>query len=326
EVEGETIGPYRLGTELGRGGMGTVFLAERADGQFDQRVALKLVKRGMDSAEILDRFRAERQILARLQHANVARLLDGGVTPDGQPYFAMEHVEGEPLTTYCQRVSLSTALRLRLFLQVCEAVEYAHRNLVVHRDLKPSNILVTPDGQVKLLDFGIAKVLDPGSTDPAVTRREERVLTPRYAAPEQLLGQPVTTVTDVYSLGVVLYEMLAGRHPYDAGGSAPAANEAGVPVAVPGTLGAAELASVARMAMRPEPDRRYPSVRALADDVRRHLEGRPVSAKPDRFAYRAAKFVRRHRVAVASALVVALSLMAGVAGTLWQARKAVLQA
>jgi eukaryotic-like serine/threonine-protein kinase len=333
EEEDETIGPYRVQGELGRGGMGAVFLAERADGQFDQRVALKLVKRGMDSAEILERFRSERQILARLQHAHIARLLDGGVTRDGQPYFAMEHVEGEPLAVYCEQRSLATTDRLRLFLQVCEAVDYAHRNLVVHRDLKPSNVLVTADGQVKLLDFGIAKVLDPASTDPSVTRREARVLTPRYAAPEQRLGQPVTTATDVYSLGVMLYEVLAGRHPYDAGGGAPEAAEPGLDAALPGPatrepepLQDPELDSVARMAMRPEPDRRYPSVRALADDVQRRLEGRPVSARPDRFGYRASKFIRRHRLAVTSALVVALSLLAGLFGTLWQARKAVLQA
>ncbi|HET9314292.1 MAG TPA: serine/threonine-protein kinase, partial [Vicinamibacteria bacterium] len=215
EAAGRLVGPYRILSELGRGGMGAVFLAERADGQFDQRVALKLVPPGRDSAEILQRFRAERQILAGLQHAHVARLLDGGVAADGQPYFAMEHVDGRPIGVFCDERRLDVAARLRLFLQVCDAVEYAHRSLVVHRDLKPSNVLVTADGQAKLLDFGIAKVLDPaGEGDTEVTRAHARPMTPQYAAPEQLRGAAVTTATDVYSLGVVLYHLLCGRHPY----------------------------------------------------------------------------------------------------------------
>jgi eukaryotic-like serine/threonine-protein kinase len=313
QLEGETVGPYRLGRELGRGGMGAVFLAERADGQFEQRVALKLIKRGMDSAEVLARFRAERQILAQLQHPHIARLLDGGISAAGQPYFAMEHVDGVPITVYADRAGLGRVDRLRLFGQVCEAVEHAHRNLVVHRDIKPSNILVTADGQAKLLDFGIAKVLDPASDQDTVTRRDARPLTPRYAAPEQIQGLAVTTATDVYSLGVVLHELVTGRHPSDD------------PRAL-GHAGLGDLEHVVRMALRAEPDRRYPSVRALADDVRRHLDGRPVSARTDTFAYRASRFVRRHRVAATSAALVALSLVAGAVGTLWQARRAVLQA
>ena len=216
-VEGRSVGPYRVLRELGRGGMGAVFLAERVDGGFDQRVALKLVRLGMESADVQARFRSERQILARLQHPHIARLLDGGLTDAGHPYFAMEYVDGRALGLYCDQAGLSIADRLRLFLQVCEAVEHAHRNLIVHRDLKPSNILVTAEGQVMLLDFGIAKVLDAsGDSSEAltVTRGDARALTPRYAAPEQLQGGPITTATDVYSLGIVLYELLSGRHPY----------------------------------------------------------------------------------------------------------------
>ena len=353
QLEGERVGPYRLVRELGRGGMGAVFLAVRADGHFDQRVALKLVKRGMDSEEILERFRAERQILARLEHSHIARLVDGGVSEGGQPYFAMEHVEGEPLTAYCDRLRMSIEDRLRLFLQVCDAVEYAHRNLVVHRDLKPSNVLVTADGRAKLLDFGIAKVLDAPAGDGSVTRGELRALTPQYAAPEQMLGQPVTTATDVYSLGVVLYELLSGRHPYRLLGLGRADADrvvlevepeplATVPQRTVGSdaevaadelagrrgLGMApltrrlrgDLETVVHKALRKEPDRRYGSVRAFADDLRRHLEGLPVSARPDTLAYRAGKFVKRHRVAVA---VVLVTFGGGLAATLWQAREAI---
>jgi serine/threonine-protein kinase len=327
QLEGEKVGPYRLVREIGRGGMGTVFLAERADGQFDQQVALKLVKLGMGSAETLERFRSERQILARLQHAHIARLLDGGVSGTGQPYFAMENVEGEPITGYCDRRRLPREDRLRLFLQVCEAVEYAHRSLVVHRDLKPSNVLVTGDGQAKLLDFGIAKVLDDTAGEGSVTRGEVRAMTPRYAAPEQMLGQPVTTATDVYSLGVVLYELLSGRYPYRVAGPAPADVERAVLQAEPEPLfGMGDLDNVLRMALRKEPERRYGSVRAFAEDLRRHLEGLPVSARADTLGYRAGKFVRRHRLGVAAAAVVLVSLAAGVAATLWQAREALRQA
>jgi serine/threonine-protein kinase len=324
---GERLGPYRLVREIGRGGMGAVFLAERADGHFDQRVALKLVKRGMDTAEILERFRAERQILARLEHPHVARLLDGGVSEGGQPYFALEHVEGEPLTDHCARLGLPVAERLRLFLQVCDAVEYAHRSLVVHRDLKPSNILVTADGQAKLLDFGIAKVLDPEAGDGSVTRGELRAMTPRYAAPEQIRGQAVTTATDVYSLGVVLYEVVGGGYPYGPAGPGPGDLQRAVLEQDPRPLdGLGDLDAVVRMALRKEPERRYGSVRALAEDVRRYLAGLPVAARPDTLGYRAARFVRRHRLAVAAAALVVVSLVAGLAATLWQAREAVRQA
>jgi serine/threonine-protein kinase len=357
-VAGTTVGAYRVLGELGQGGMGAVFLAERSDGQFDQRVALKLVRRGLAVDEVLARFRAERQILARLQHPHIARLLDGGVTADGQPYFAMELVEGTPLTAHCDRARLRLDARLRLFLQVCDAVEYAHRNLVVHRDLKPSNILVTAGGQAKLLDFGIAKVLSPemGEHLTTVTLRGARPFTPEYAAPEQVLGRVVTTVTDVYSLGILLYELVSGRSPYRSEGlgraevqqlvvSGPAEPPSAAvfrtaardaPADVAGARGLSpdrlartlrgDLDNVAAMALRVEPHRRYASVGALADDVRRFLEGRPVSARPDTFAYRASKFVRRRKLAVAAAGVVAASVAAGLAGTLWQAREAVRQA
>jgi eukaryotic-like serine/threonine-protein kinase len=361
QLEGQTVGPYRVGRELGRGGMGAVFLAERVDGGFEQRVALKLVKRGMDSAEILDRFRMERQILARLQHPHVARLLDGGVSASGQPYFAMEYVEGAPLARYCDERRLRLSERLRLFLQVCDAVDYAHRSLVVHRDLKPSNVLVTAEGDARLLDFGIAKVLEdvpgPDGEGATVTRREGRALTPQYAAPEQLRGEPVTTATDVYSLGVVLYELLCGRQPYRLHGLSPgqvervvaeqepAAPSAAVRRAEPGEPPAEEIAAarslgvdrmvgelrgdldnVVALALRKEPVRRYASVSALADDLRRYLDGRPVTARSDRWTYRASKFVRRHRVGVTAAALIALSLAGGVVAALWQARQARRQA
>jgi serine/threonine-protein kinase len=345
QLEGARIGPYRVLRELGRGGMGVVLLADRVEGGFEQRVALKLVRRGLDSAEILARFAAERQILARLQHDNVARLLDGGATEAGQPYFAMEYVEGVPLTDYCEGQRLGTAGRLRLFLQVCDAVDYAHRNLVVHRDLKPSNVLVSPRGQVRLLDFGIAKVLaaapDAGGRISAVTQVEARALTPQYAAPEQLRGLPVSTSTDVYSLGVVLHELLCGRPPYRVDGLSPAEVERLVvekepppcssAVAGPGTAALArelrgDLDTIVAVALRKEPERRYASVGALADDVRRHLAGRPVAARGDRWTYRASKFVRRHRVGVAASAVMGLTLVGGVVATVWQAREALRQA
>jgi eukaryotic-like serine/threonine-protein kinase len=365
QLEGRTVGPYRVRRELGRGGMGAVFLAERVDGGFEQRVALKLVKRGMDSADILERFRTERQILARLQHPHVARLLDGGVSADGQPYFAMEYVEGAPLTRWCDERRLGLGDRLRLFLQVCDAVDYAHRNLVVHRDLKPSNVLVTAEGDARLLDFGIAKVLEGAGPDAdgeaTLTRHDGRALTPQYAAPEQLRGQPVTTATDVYSLGVILYELLSGRRPYRLHGLSPGEVErvvvqedppppssavrqadANPAVSEPAAAEIAErrgvgverlvselkgdLDNVVALALRKEPARRYPSASALADDLRRYLGGRPVTARADRWSYRASKFVGRHRVGVAAAAVVALSLAAGVAIALWQAREALRQA
>ena len=352
-MRGKIVGPYRLLQELGRGGMGVVYLAERADGAFEQRVALKLVKRGMDSDEILRRFRAERQILAGLRHPGIARLLDGGRTDDGRPYLAVEHVEGEPIDAYCDRRRLPIDARLRLFEQVCEAVQYAHRNLVVHRDLKPSNILVTEEdgvAHVKLLDFGIAKLLNPGAaghlSDDAAqslavqTRTGLWVMTPEYAAPEQVRGEQPSTATDVYALGVLLYELLTGHRPYrvpsrvareverailedeperpsTALTKAPdAAVLSRARAADTGRLRrriAGDLDMICLMALRKEPDRRYHSAALLLDDIRRHLGGLPVAARPDAAAYRLRKFISRHRHGVAAAAGVFI-LSAGLVG------------
>ncbi|HEY7509009.1 MAG TPA: serine/threonine-protein kinase [Vicinamibacteria bacterium] len=337
---GRRVGPYRLLRELGRGGMGVVYLAERAEGGFEQRVAVKLIKRGMDTDAILGRFLRERQILAALDHANVARLLDGGVTDDGQPFFALEYVDGVPLTTYCDEQRLGVDDRLRLFEDGCRAVQHAHAKLVVHRDLKPSNMLVTREGRLKLLDFGVAKLL--AEDEPHVTRTGERLLTPQYAAPEQVRGEPVTTATDVYALGVVLYELLTGRPPHhalDAAALARAVCDTVPPPPSAAVRGEAAAAAARRLspprlarrlsgdldtlvlkALRKEPERRYASAEALAEDVRRHRVGLPVTARSDTVRYRAVKFVRRHRAGVAAAVVAALALVGGLAASVWQAR------
>jgi len=347
-LEGRRIGAYRVLHELGAGGMGAVYLAERADGQFEQRVALKLLRQGIGTDELWRRFLYERQILARLQHPHVARLYDGGLTDEGRPYFVMEYVEGLPLNRYCDDRRLDVAARLDLFIAVCRAVSYAHQNLVVHRDLKPSNILVTDDGAVKLLDFGIAKLLEDEAEAP-VTETGLRVMTPEYAAPEQVRGEAVTTATDVYALGVVLYELLTGRRPYEVKGLAPGEVERVVcetAVARPSTAigrgrteasaGAASPEAVSRArstqparlrqrlagdldtitlkALKKEPARRYVSAEVLLEDVRRHLAGLPVAARDDTLGYRMRTFVRRHRVGVAvAAAFVALLLVAAVA-------------
>jgi non-specific serine/threonine protein kinase/serine/threonine-protein kinase len=332
---GDHIGPYRVVRELGRGGMGTVYLAERADAQFDMRVAIKLIKRGMDSDAVLERFRHERQILAGLDHPNIARLLDGGTTADGLPYFVMEYVDGQPIDEYSRARQLTIGQRLQLFRQVCAAVSYAHQHLVVHRDIKPSNILVTSDGVPKLLDFGIAKLLEAGGSDVTlVTDVGSRAMTPQYASPEQLRGDRVTTVADVYALGVLLYELLAGARPYDVSGkSADAAQEiietAEVvrPSAAAATAGQTVLArrlrgdldTIVLTAMRQDPAERYASVALLADDVRRHTDGLPVVARGDSWTYRAARFVRRRKLGVAAAAAIVLTLVGGVIATSWQA-------
>ncbi len=358
---GEALGPYRTLSLLGRGGMGEVYLAERADGQFEQRVAIKLLKRGMDSEEILRRFLRERQILARLEHPSIARLLDGGMTPSGRPYLVMELADGEPITESCERRSLPLDERLRLLILCCEAVEAAHHNLVVHCDLKPSNILVSADGEVKLLDFGIAKLLATRADATLVTRSAERPLTPAYAAPEQILGEPVSTATDVYALGVVLYQLLTGLLPHDRDTTSPAELSSRVegetitrpssavrraatatsgqqgrkrPFLGVGRGGAEKLArrlagdldTIVLKSLQREPQRRYPSAAALADDLKRHLAGRPVKARPDTLLYRAGKFVRRHRVAVTSGALAAAALVAGLGLALWQGRLALAEA
>ncbi|MGQ0721565.1 MAG: tetratricopeptide repeat protein [Candidatus Eiseniibacteriota bacterium] len=341
--EGRLIGPYRVVRELGRGGMGEVLLAERADGQFEQQVALKIVRGGLNREDILRRFRHERTILARLRHPNIALLHDGGIAADGVPYFAMEYVQGEPITDYCDRRTLGIPERIALFESVCRAVQYAHRNLVIHRDLKPSNVLVTADGVPKLLDFGIAKVINPGVDDP--TQATRGFLTPAYAAPEQIRGEPTSTATDVFSLGVLLYVLLAGHHPHGDTSSSVTVARAIVeedpvePSTVAGRSSDAarlrradpaelrralrgDLDNIVAKALRKNADDRYASVDDLRTDLERHRGSLPVSARPATARYRMHKFVRRHRVGVAAAAAAALALAAGVAGIAWQANVA----
>lgn len=350
--EGKRIGPYRIVREIGRGGMGAVYLAERDDPQFRQRVALKLIKRGMDTDAVQQRFLRERQILARLQHPHIARLYDGGVTDAGQPYFAMEYIDGMPLTAYCDDHRLDIEARLRLFEQVGDAVHYAHRNLIVHRDLKPSNILVTEDGTVKLLDFGIAKWIDEEAA-PALTWTGMRVLTPAYAAPEQVAGEPVTTAADVYALGVVLYELLTGHTPHAgtlplktshikrpsaavAGSTTITHPDGAASVLTPEAISQAratrperlrrrlsgDLDAICLKALRPEPEQRYDSAGVFVEDVKRHLAGLPVEAHAGAAGYRLRKFIQRNRVLVGATALVILALSAGLAAALWQARRA----
>lgn len=332
----ERIGPYRVLREIARGGMGRVYMAEREDGQYERRVALKLVRRDTDSEAVTQRFRAETRILASLAHPHIARLYDAGVSPDGHPYLVMEYVEGQPITEYCDENRLTVEERLRLFLQVCEAVRYAHRNLVVHRDLKPSNILVTRDGVAKLLDFGIAKLLaeDEGaSPEGPLTRTGARVMTLEYAAPEQVRGDPVTTATDVYSLGVVLYELLTGKRPYALDPAHAFAAERTVLEQEPALPSAAaqpelrrrlrgDLDAILLRALRKEPEARYASPEALLEDIRRHLNGLPVAARRGTRIYRARKFIRRNRWPVAASALVLFSLVGGLGTALWQAERA----
>jgi len=331
---GQSVGHYQVTRRIGIGGMGVVYLAQRADQQFEKLVAIKLVKRGMDTDAVLRHFRDERQILASLDHPNIARLLDADSTASGLPYFVMEYVEGLPIDEYCDAQALSITERLQLFRQVCGAVSYAHSRAVIHRDLKPSNILVGSDGVPKLLDFGIARILQPGEgAAPAATMIGLRVMTPEYASPEQLRGEAATTVSEVYSLGVVLYRLLTGRLPFrlagesrDAmapavGGTEPPRPSEGSPERLRRRL-RGDLDNVVLMALRTEPQRRYQSVEQLSEDIRRHLESLPVRARPDTIAYRGAKFVRRNAATTAAAALVFLSLLGGFVATTWQAQKA----
>lgn len=335
--KGRAIGPYRVVSELGSGGMSSVMLAVRVGDEFEQQVAIKVLRWGSASEEILDRFKTERRILASLDHPHIAKLYDGGTTDDGLPYFVMEVITGEPIDQYCRVGRLELPARIQLFLQVCSAVEFAHRNLVVHRDIKPSNVLVTPEGLPKLLDFGIAKVLDPTlARGGKETELGWRWLTPRYASPEQIRGEPVTTATDVYSLGVVLFELLTGTAPH---GEAlnPAELERAVLTQEPpllstavarlgeraagrlGLLGSAsdwgprlrgDLDNIVAKALAKLPSERYGSVEQLSADLRLYLAGHPISARPATLGYRAAKFLRRHRLGAAIAAGAVLALIA----------------
>src|SRR5262245_4564414 len=339
DLSGERVGPYRVLRLIGRGGMGDVYEAERDDEQFLRQVAIKIIKRGMDTDFVRDRFLRERRILATLDHPHIATPFDGGPTEDEPPYFVMEFVAGESITAYCRRHQLSVNEKLKLFRKVCSAVQHAHQKLVVHRDLKPSNILIIlpadgtadgKEGEPKLLDFGIAKLLAPDVSE-ASTRTETalRLMTPEYASPEQARGQAVATTTDVYSLGVVLYELLTERRPHEFRKYAPAEIERAIcetvieepSKAVARTTGArsrlarqlaGDLDNIVMMAMRKEPERRYQSVEQFSEDVRRHLEGMPVAARKDTFGYRTGKFVRRHKAGVS---ILALLVILAVAMT-----------
>jgi eukaryotic-like serine/threonine-protein kinase len=341
---GARLGAYRILRELGRGGMGAVYLAERVDGEFQQQVAIKIVRRSIADPDLQRRFRVERQVLASLEHPHIARLLDGGVNEAGEPYVVMEYVPGEPLLDFATRERLGLRARLEIFRKVCAAVSYAHAKLVVHRDLKPSNILVPPDAEPKLIDFGLAKILDTtadgGSAD--MTRTAFRAFTPSYASPEQVHGQPITTASDTYSLGVVLYELLAGSKPFDFGRGTVAdmlrtldttaakrpslmlarlargeSGDGELPPYRAATL-EGDLDNIILMALRREPERRYPSVAALAEDVQRYLDGRPVTAHPQTWRYRGAKFVRRHAGAVIATTLAVCAVVGGLGVSLWQ--------
>ncbi len=341
ELIGRRIGAYRVTQLVGQGGMGAVYAAVRADEEFEQQVAIKIIRRGMETDFVRGRFLRERQILASLEHAHIARLLDGGTTDDGRPYFVMEFVAGESITNYCQHHQLSLNEKLKLFRQVCDAVQHAHQKLVVHRDLKPSNVLVTADGAPKLLDFGIAKLLARDSSLGRVTQTETalRMLTPDYASPEQVRGQTITTAADVYSLGVLLYELLTEQRPHQFKTLSPFELERAICETAPPRPSdavsrepaaasklqkqlAGDLDNIILMALRKEPERRYQSVEQFSEDLRRYLEGKPVSARQDTFVYRTSKFIRRHRLGVLATALVLLSLLGGLAATNYQARRA----
>jgi len=357
---GRRVGPYNIVEQIGAGGMGEVYRAVRDDEQYRKQVAIKVMRGGQDSALVVSRFRNERQILAGLDHANIARLLDGGTTKEGAAYFVMELIDGQPIDEYCNQHKLEVAERLKLFIQVCSAVQYAHQRLIIHRDIKPGNILVTSEGTPKLLDFGIAKLLDvnaeAGQPEPTLTMF--RILTPAYASPEQVKGEPITTASDVYSLGVVLYELLTGSSPYHLTSHTPqeiARAVCELEPERPSTLlgrGAVEdntraqqkppatngnqdgsfrkrskrlsgdLDNIVLMALRKEPQRRYASVEQFAEDIRRHLENLPVVARKDTIRYRTSKFVTRHKAGVIAAVLVTLTLLVGLAVTIREARVA----
>lgn len=344
---GTRYGPWRILGLLGRGGMGEVYRAERADGAYQQQVALKILKRGLDTDALLLRFLRERRILAQLTHPNIAHLIDAGATPEGRPYLVMEQVEGLPIDDWCRQQRAPLRLILELMCEVCDAVHVAHRRLVVHRDLKPSNVLVTQSGKPKLLDFGIAKLLDEPDTDTTATGPGSTPVTLQYAAPEQILGEPVTTASDVYALGALLYQLLTGRLPRDHYSFAAAAvavsrgeaavtrpsaalQQAAAPAREPAALRPRELEGeldlIVLHCLNADPERRYRSASELADDLRHFLAQRPIVARPDSFAYRTGRFVRRNRIAVAAASAVFTVLVCGISAVAWQTHRAEVQA
>jgi serine/threonine-protein kinase len=350
--EVQQVGNYKLVKAIASGGMGSVYAAVRVDGEYDQQVAVKLIKPGMATEDILRRFRQERQTLARLDHPNIARILDGGAASNGSPYLVMEFIDGIPIHRYCDEHRMTIDQRLEVFRSACDAVEYAHRNLIVHRDLKPGNMLVTSDGNLKLLDFGISKLLDDsnGHVETLATEPANRLMTPQYASPEQIRGESITTVSDVYSLGVVLYELLAGRRPYQLKGRNPKESEQLICETEPAAPSAAvarpsgngqveqptplaisearqtqpeklrkrlrgDLDTIIFTAMHKDPNRRYASVGQLADDIHRYLTGLPVKARRDSLGYRLGKFATRHKVGVFASILVLVSITGGVIGT-----------
>lgn len=369
---GQNIGVYKIVRELGYGGMGAVYQAERTDGKFEQQVALKLLKREMNTAALRRRFGQEREILASLEHPNIARLLDAGTTDDKIPYFAMEFVEGLPINNYCDKHNLDLTQRLELFIKVCSAVDFAHRNLIVHRDLKPSNILITDDGTPKLLDFGISKILSAEFENiKKATITKLGVMTPSYASPEQLQNKSVTTATDIYSLGVILYELLSGHRPFETKEEnlkeiyqavietdpplpstlvetgfkqLKAISEAETEIfskkqtpateinkprhTNPQTVNLSsqslrgDLDNIVLKALRKEPERRYLSAENFSEDIKRHLRGLPVTARPNTFSYRAEKFIARNKASVIAAILITLAIIGGIIATLWQAKVA----
>lgn len=331
-MAGRQFGNFRIVREIGRGGMGAVYLAERRDGEFEQEVALKIVRQSIAESQLIERFRHERQILANLNHPNIAKLLDGGVSENGEPFLVMEFVEGKTIGEFVAERSLTLEESLALFLKVCSAVAYAHRNLVVHRDIKPGNILVNANGEPKLLDFGLAKLIDDGLGDNAnTTRTEFRALTPAYASPEQLKGESITTSSDVYSLGVLLYELLTGNRPFNFEGMSLVEIIHAISTSEPGSprstvLGnynlKGDLRTIVLKALRNEPERRYQSVEHFADDIQRYLDRLPVMARRDTFYYRLNRFVIRHRIGVAAAALVFITVVTGIALTVREKRKA----
>lgn len=335
-----TIGNYKIVSELGFGGMGAVYLATRTDGKFEQRVAIKMLKREFNVERIRRNFAREKEILATLAYPHIAKLLDAGTTDDGIPYLVMEYVEGVPVDEFCENRKLSLNARLKLFNKVCDAVAFAHRNLIIHRDLKPSNILVTKDGEPKLLDFGISKLLDAKATD-ANNITNLVAMTPQYASPEQINGEPVTTATDVYSLGVVLYKILTGGFPHRLGNKTNAnlfkeiteaaltlPSEAALKLPSPISLSQlkGDLDNIILKSLRKEPERRYQTVEQFSTDIWRFVDGLPVLARPATFTYRATKFYGRNKVSVVAAILILMSLCGGIAVALTQAQRATAQA